>query len=309
MDSALSHIKSVECRKQCNLLTIINICWKEDDFCIIETNIAKEVIDVLSESERDIIDQQVQQWIQQMNEELPALLSDIKAETKRNRFDLVTNVDRTIESRFAQFLQSHFPEHHLYGEEAHHDTRHLKEGHTWLIDPIDGTVNLVKQQDDFCMIIGYFVQGQPQLSYIYDYPRQKLLRAIKGKGVFLNDEPIAPPTPIALKDAMISFNNRVLNDQTIHALLDASFAYRLVGACGLDSARVVLGQFGAHFHTNAKPWDIAAQFLFAEELGLKMSDFQQRPIDFIHGGPFIISNPGCYEEVLHLLLSNGGYEK
>lgn len=264
---------------------------------------------MLSESERHKIDQHVQQWIQQMTQEIPNLIHQIQTDTKSSRYDLVTNVDRTIETRFEQFLKTYYPHHHLYGEEAHHDTHHLKEGHTWLIDPIDGTANLVKQQDDFCMIIGYFVEGEPQLSYIYDYPRQKLYRAVKGSGAFLNDKALPFVTSQPLKDQIISFNNRVLNDETMHDLLDASFGYRLIGACGLDSARVITGQFGAHIHTNAKPWDIAAQFLFAQELGLKMTDFHQQPIDFVRGGPFIISNPGCYETILDILLSNGGYQK
>lgn len=72
-----------------------------------------------------------------------------------------------------------------------------------------------------------------------------------------------------LKDQIISFNNRVLNDETIHDLLDVSFGYRLIGACGLDSARVITGQFGAHIHTNAKPWDIAAQFFICTRTWFK----------------------------------------
>ncbi|ARJ50470.1 inositol monophosphatase family protein [Staphylococcus lutrae] len=264
---------------------------------------------MLTESEREHIDQHVQQWIRQIAHALPTLMTHMKTETKLNRFDLVTNVDRTVEARFAQFLQMHYPTHQLYGEEAHHETAHLKTGHTWLIDPIDGTANLVKQHDDFCMIIAYFVQGIPQLSYIFDYTRQKLYRAVKGKGAFVNDTMLEPIVRTPLKEKIISFNNRVMNTRTVQDLLDASFAYRLIGACGLDSARVITGQFGAHIHTNAKPWDIAAQFLFAEVLGLKMTDFHQQPIDFTRGGPFIISNPGCYEEILSILLSNGGYQK
>ena len=48
------------------------------------------------------------------------------------------------------------------------------------MDPIDGTSNLVKQQEDYCIIIGYFIDGEPKLSYIYDYPHQRLYRAIAG---------------------------------------------------------------------------------------------------------------------------------
>lgn len=41
---------------------------------------------------------------------------------------------------------------------------------------------------------------------------------------------------------------------------------RNIGSCGLDSVRVIKGQFGAHINTNPKPWDIAAQFLFAKRI-------------------------------------------
>lgn len=255
------------------------------------------------------IDRQVVQWLRQIKCDLPTMLADMDLQTKTSRFDLVTNVDKAIEQSFEQLLTAHFPAHQLYGEEAHHDTAKLRAGYTWVLDPIDGTANLVKQQDDYCIILALFHNGEPVLSYIYDCPREKLFQAIKGQGVYLNGEVLPPPPTMPLADSIISFNNKVLNDETMHDLLDASFGYRLIGACGLDSAKVFTGQFGMHIHTNAKPWDIGAQFLFAEMLGLKMTNFQQEPIDFIHGGPFIISNPGCYEETLAILLQNGGYQK
>ena len=55
-----------------------------------------------------------------------------------------------------------------------------------------------------------------------------------------------------------------MNEKLSKALYQSSFSVRYIGACGLDSVRVIKGQFGAHFNTNPKPWDIAAQFLFAE---------------------------------------------
>ncbi|WP_258007323.1 inositol monophosphatase family protein [Staphylococcus sp. 17KM0847] len=254
------------------------------------------------------IDEAVIKWLDDEKQKIPALLKDMKTTTKTDRFDLVTNIDKAIEQSFEQFLMNTFPDHQLYGEEGHHEIAHLREGATWVLDPIDGTVNLVKQQDDFCIILALFYNGKPMLSYIYDYSRQHLFKARKGYGAYLNEQSLAPPQAYPLHESIISFNNKVMNDETIHDLLNHSFAYRLIGACGLDSAKVFTGQFGAHIHTNAKPWDIGAQFLFAEELGLKMTNFYREPIDFIQGGPFIISNPGCYEEVLALLLQKGGYQ-
>lgn len=47
--------------------------------------------------------------------------------------------------------------------------------HLWIMDPIDGTANLVKQQEDYCIILAYFYEGKPMLSYVYDYPHKKAL--------------------------------------------------------------------------------------------------------------------------------------
>lgn len=52
------------------------------------------------------------------------------------------------------------------------------------------------------------------------------------------------PPSLKLEDAIISFNAQVMNLDTVQDLFDASFSYRLVGACGLDSMRVAKGQFG-----------------------------------------------------------------
>ena len=72
---------------------------------------------------------------------------------------------------------------------------------------------------------------------------------------------------------------------------------------------MIKGQFGAHINTNPKPWDIAAQFLFAKELGLKMTGLDGGEVDFGQGGPFIISNPGCHKEVLEIMNKGRGYQK
>ena len=62
-------------------------------------------------------------------------------------------------------------------------------------------------------------------------------------------------------------------------------------------------------NTNPKPWDIAAQFLFAQELNLIMTSLDGGKVDFGKGGPFIISNPGCHQDVLDILNSGKGYQK
>ncbi|MBF7020416.1 inositol monophosphatase family protein [Staphylococcus sp. 18_1_E_LY] len=255
------------------------------------------------------IDKHIREWLSTLDAVIPQLIAEMETTTKQNRFDLVTNVDKTIQQHFEQFLNENYPQHQLFAEEKNNDDVQPKEGHVWIMDPIDGTTNLVKQQYDYCIILGYFVDGIPTLSYIYDYPNQTLHKAIKEQGAYTNGALIPKPEPQPLKDLIISFNSQVMNNDTINALYDAAFSYRFIGSCGLDSVRVIHGQFGAHINTNPKPWDIAAQFLFAQELGLKMTTLSNDKLDFATSGPFIISNEGCHEEILNILNSGNGYEK
>ncbi|BBK27491.1 inositol monophosphatase family protein [Staphylococcus arlettae] len=255
------------------------------------------------------LDNAIRSWLLTLDQVIPNLIGEMETSTKHNRFDLVTNVDKTIQLQFQQFLNDNYPDHQLLAEEKSNDEVTPKEGHVWIMDPIDGTTNLVKQQEDYCIILGYFVDGVPTLSYIYDYPHQQLHKAVRGYGAYTNGEPITPPETMDLADAIISFNSQVMNNDTINDLYDAAFSYRFIGSCGLDSVRVIQGQFGAHINTNPKPWDIAAQFLFAEELGLTMTTLSNTHLDYATSGPFIISNPGCHEEILQIINSGNGYAK
>ncbi|WP_367121555.1 inositol monophosphatase family protein [Staphylococcus capitis] len=255
------------------------------------------------------IDRLICDWLKIVDDILPRLIQEMHTDTKKDRFDLVTNVDKQIQDHFQTFLSNQLPGHLLLAEEKNNDDIDPYHGHVWIMDPIDGTANLVKQQEDYCIILGYFVDGEPKLSYIYDYPHNKLYKAIADEGAYENDLPMLKPATLSIEDAILSFNPHVLNDRTINALFQTSFSYRIIGSCGLDSIRVIKGQFGAHMNTNPKPWDIAAQFLFAQELNLKMTSLDGGKVDFGKGGPFIISNPGCHQDVLDILNSGNGYQK
>ncbi|MEJ7365928.1 inositol monophosphatase, partial [Staphylococcus epidermidis] len=81
---------------------------------------------------------------------------------------------------------------------------------------------------------------------------QHLYKAIENEGAFDNAQVMKQPPNMDIEEAILSFNTQVMNDETIHQLYDASFSHRIIGSCGLDSIRVIKGQFGAHINTNPK---------------------------------------------------------
>lgn len=92
------------------------------------------------------LDAHIMDWLKHLDDVIPNLITDMITDTKINRFDLVTNVDKQLQNKFEAYLVEHFPSHQLLGEEKDNSMIRPYEGHLWIMDPIDGTNNLVKQR-------------------------------------------------------------------------------------------------------------------------------------------------------------------
>ena len=74
------------------------------------------------------------------------------------------------------------------------------DGRVWIVDPIDGTMNFVKQHDNFAMMIGIYQDGEGKLGFIYDVMNDVLYAGGPAVGgVWANDQQISAPL-FALSD-------------------------------------------------------------------------------------------------------------
>src|SRR5262245_50928442 len=76
--------------------------------------------------------------------------------------DFVTAADRAVEALIAERLAAAFPADALLGEESHGAHTPDTAGLLWVVDPIDGTANFVRDLPDWCVSIGLLVQGRPE---------------------------------------------------------------------------------------------------------------------------------------------------
>jgi len=105
----------------------------------------------------DHIDEQAKKWIKEAGDRIRASFSKtLNITTKSNPNDLVTNIDQETEKFFIEKIRTEFPGHHILGEEGFGDQIDSLDGITWIIDPIDGTMNFVHQQRNFALSIGIF---------------------------------------------------------------------------------------------------------------------------------------------------------
>lgn len=245
-------------------------------------------------------DRLVKDWLVYAKENLiPDRLKEVSFSTKKNYRDLVTSVDKNVEKYLRERINESFPDADIIGEESSNGVYDTKASRIWLIDPIDGTANFVKQNEDYCIMMAYFEDEVPMLSYIYNVYRDELTYAIRGDGVYVSDRKLPAPHNIGLKDAMVSVDiRRMFETKLCKELIINSFDLRYVGSAGLDAVKVAAGCFGGYFSPMAGgPWDFAPMILIAEELGLHLSTWDNEPLDIRKSTSFMLCTEQIYEDV------------
>ena len=91
-----------------------------------------------------------------------SLSKTITVEEKTAFDDLVTNIDKQTQDLLVARIKSAFPSDNIFAEE-NGLVHNIKDGNVWVLDPIDGTVNFIVQQDNFCVMIAYYEEGKENL--------------------------------------------------------------------------------------------------------------------------------------------------
>lgn len=113
---------------------------------------------------------------------------------KSDFYDVVTDYDNRIEEFLWSEILKTYPQHKFIGEEdtAKNDNvcKELTDAPTWIIDPIDGTSNFIKQIPHTCISIGLAINKQIVLGIVNTPAQNKIYTAKLGQGAFCNGEPI-----------------------------------------------------------------------------------------------------------------------
>ncbi len=251
---------------------------------------------------------QVKQWILEAGEEVKRKLQDpLIVEQKSSRTDLVTNVDKETEAFLVEKIRSHYPADQILGEEGLGDKPETTDGRVWIIDPIDGTINFVKQRENFCIMIGIFEDGLGKLGFIYDVIKDEFVYGGSGTGVFLNGSPLKQIEDVPLSEGLVGVNGTMFvnNYMSTRNVGLASSGFRILGCAGLDFLHVFMSRQCAYV-SNLAPWDFAAGMVIGHALGLRCSRLDGREADIIgERVPFVIATPSAYEEIQALVIAAG----
>ena len=211
-------------------------------------------------------------------------------------FDTITNIDLAVEKALISAIKNDFPHDSIISEEFNPDGR--VKGRTWVIDPIDGTVNFSRNGYNFGIQIAFFDQDEVVLSYMY-FPRlNDEYYALLNKGAYRNNERIVPKvTP--LSQAIMSFSDFFINDPKANKfqetlffnLKDKLFRTRIIGSSAVDFASLASGYTDALVMRTTNIWDLAPGYLLVKEAGCTVLNEKLDLYNFSDYALFAMNNP------------------
>ncbi|ONF64204.1 inositol monophosphatase family protein [Amycolatopsis keratiniphila] len=199
---------------------------------------------------------------------------EVRVDTKSADTDVVTAVDHESERLVRARLAELRPDDAVLGEEG---GGIAGDGVTWVVDPIDGTVNFLYGLPWFAVSVAAQVGGVSVAGAVVEPVSGRRWTAARGQGAFLDGRPLAVNAPSRLDLTLVGtgFAYKV-ERRTKQARFVAELATRVRdvrrnGAASLDLCAVAAGWLDAYVEHGLGHWDWAAGALIAAEAGAEVS--------------------------------------
>ena len=171
--------------------------------------------------------------------------------SKKGPSDFVTNSDLKTEKIIIEELKKAKPNYSIISEENGIENNKDK-NNTWIIDPIDGTVNFLHGIPHFAISIALKSNDEIISGLIFDPIKNEMFFAEKNNGAFFNNHRVRVSKKNQINDCLFVTGGKIKNE------IDLPF--RKSGCAALDMAYVASGRYDGYFQQNLNLWDIAAGF-------------------------------------------------
>ena len=178
--------------------------------------------------------------------------------SKKGPTDFVTNSDLKTEKIIIDELRKAKPNYSIISEESGVESNKDKKN-TWIIDPIDGTVNFLHGIPHFAISIALKSNNEIISGLIFDPIKNEMFFAEKDNGAFFNNHRIRVSKKNQIDDCLFVTGGKMKNEPDL--------PYRKSGCAALDMAYVASGRYDGYFQHNLNLWDIAAGIILVKEAG------------------------------------------
>ena len=221
--------------------------------------------------------------------------------SKEGHANFVTTYDRAIQEKLRKELLKIVPDAIFIGEEEdiHPD---IGKGYAFLVDPIDGTTNFIRDFKQSCISIALLKDNTQMLGVIYNPYLDEMYSAEKGKGAYLNGNPIKV-SDRSLEDGIVIIGTAPYYKELNQESFDLAYRYfqkaldiRRSGSSALDLCNVAAGRAEVFSELRLSPWDYAAGSLIVKEAGGIVTTIGGEKLKFDSPCPVLATN-GVVEEI------------
>ena len=192
-------------------------------------------------------------------------------ESKSTPTDPVSDADRASDDLLRDLISSERPDDGFLTEES--DATQSRSGITWVLDPLDATVNYLFGIPWWCVSVAAEDDAGAVVGAIYNPNLDEVFTAARGKGAWLNGSPIEVSDRAELDKALVgtgfSYDPAARSDQAeiVARVLPRARDVRRMGSAALDLAHLACGRLDGFYEAPLERWDKAAGLLMIAEAG------------------------------------------
>lgn len=248
----------------------------------------------------------INEMIRLVHETRPLIMDTSKAGriTVKGQADFVTQADTAVQACLKEALDHLDSSIQFMGEENHMNTIDPKRP-SWILDPVDGTTNLIYDFHHSAVSLAYYDGTAVAAGVVYNPFTDETFYASRGQGAFLNGSPIKVTEHTALSDSLISIGtspyDKELADDNFKTFLNIfknSLDIRRSGSAALDLAYVACGRLDGYIEKNLKPWDFAAGAIILKEAGGTITTYTGTRLNYCKNQNIAASNQKIHKELL-----------
>ena len=183
--------------------------------------------------------------------------------SKKGPSDFVTNSDIKTEKIIIEELKKAKPHYSIISEENGFESNKDKKN-TWIIDPIDGTVNFLHGIPHFAISIALKSNEEIISGIVFDPIKNEMFYAEKNNGAYFNNQRVRVSKKNDINNCLFATGGRIEKELDL--------PYRKSGCAALDMAYVASGRYDGYFQNDLNIWDIAAGIVLVKEAGGNIND-------------------------------------
>jgi myo-inositol-1(or 4)-monophosphatase len=228
--------------------------------------------------------------------------TSLRVGSKSTHTDPVTEMDHAAERLLVDRIRAARPDDGLLGEEGASVAG--TSGITWVIDPIDGTVNYLYSIPAYAVSVGVRIGDDVVAGAVVNPVSGEVWTARRGHGAQLNGDPVTvnPPPDLAMALVGTGFGydaaRRARQADILRQVVPRVRDVRRAGSAALDLCAVACGRLDGYYEQGLNPWDLAAGGLIATEAGASVAGLRGRPA----GRAMVLAAaPGLFEPLEQML--------